>query len=111
MIRRPPRSTLFPYTTLFRSRSGRGRLLHGFVPRGAGRERVEISDAWELHARGELARFGEVFRGHVLEGGYGAEVRAAERTRNATGRVGDDRRVAIDGSGIQVSGDIQSEGR
>src|SRR2546421_8442084 len=25
MIRRPPRSTLFPYTTLFRSRSERGR--------------------------------------------------------------------------------------
>src|SRR3712207_8118790 len=24
MIRRPPRSTLFPYTTLFRSRQGRG---------------------------------------------------------------------------------------
>src|SRR2546426_1693363 len=24
MIRRPPRSTLFPYTTLFRSRIGRG---------------------------------------------------------------------------------------
>src|SRR5256885_6073403 len=24
MIRRPPRSTLFPYTTLFRSHSGRG---------------------------------------------------------------------------------------
>src|SRR3712207_7933842 len=24
MIRRPPRSTLFPYTTLFRSKSGRG---------------------------------------------------------------------------------------
>src|SRR2546430_3899978 len=31
MIRRPPRSTLFPYTTLFRSR-GRGR---GPVDRGA----------------------------------------------------------------------------
>src|SRR3712207_6863709 len=26
MIRRPPRSTLFPYTTLFRSLGGRGRL-------------------------------------------------------------------------------------
>src|SRR2546422_5964066 len=26
MIRRPPRSTLFPYTTLFRSRHGGGRL-------------------------------------------------------------------------------------
>src|SRR2546430_5752873 len=29
MIRRPPRSTLFPYTTLFRSQRARGRLLHG----------------------------------------------------------------------------------
>src|SRR5436189_4349514 len=27
MIRRPPRSTLFPYTTLFRSRPHRGRTL------------------------------------------------------------------------------------
>src|SRR2546422_7600042 len=27
MIRRPPRSTLFPYTTLFRSQSGRARCL------------------------------------------------------------------------------------
>src|SRR2546427_2739432 len=26
MIRRPPRSTLFPYTTLFRSRAGRRRV-------------------------------------------------------------------------------------
>src|SRR5258707_6035099 len=28
MIRRPPRSTLFPYTTLFRSRTDRPRCLH-----------------------------------------------------------------------------------
>src|SRR2546429_4448862 len=34
MIRRPPRSTLFPYTTLFRSGDGRGRRL---PPGGAGR--------------------------------------------------------------------------
>src|SRR5690349_23453514 len=27
MIRRPPRSTLFPYTTLFRSRRGKGSLV------------------------------------------------------------------------------------
>src|SRR3712207_8395031 len=33
MIRQPPRSTLFPYTTLFRSRPGR-------VPRRARRDRV-----------------------------------------------------------------------
>src|SRR5256885_12399436 len=35
MIRRPPRSTLFPYTTLFRSRlgvgPGGGQLVHFFV--------------------------------------------------------------------------------
>src|SRR2546430_4202935 len=29
MIRRPPRSTLFPYTTLFRSRSEHARRSHG----------------------------------------------------------------------------------
>src|SRR3712207_7891282 len=29
MIRRPPRSTLFPYTTLFRSRAGAARLRPG----------------------------------------------------------------------------------
>src|SRR2546427_5435207 len=43
MIRRPPRSTLFPYTTLFRSRAGRirfggaeivGLLPHAIVERG-----------------------------------------------------------------------------
>src|SRR2546422_6935352 len=48
MIRRPPRSTLFPYTTLFRSRSraavGRDRPRHGgseacwCVARGGGRQ-------------------------------------------------------------------------
>src|SRR5438046_10724181 len=36
MIRRPPRSTLFPYTTLFRSapRGGASRGLHGTSPQG-----------------------------------------------------------------------------
>src|SRR6266498_674807 len=38
MIRRPPRSTLFPYTTLFRSPPGRpGRTAARWVPRGGGR--------------------------------------------------------------------------
>src|SRR2546430_9167130 len=32
MIRRPPRSTLFPYTTLFRSRSSPDRRVRGAVP-------------------------------------------------------------------------------
>src|SRR2546427_1484972 len=33
MIRRPPRSTLFPYTTLFRSERGRSRVLRAHVVR------------------------------------------------------------------------------
>src|SRR3712207_8398170 len=35
MIRRPPRSTLFPYTTLFRSRRERSRTRTGGAPRRA----------------------------------------------------------------------------
>src|SRR2546429_6914750 len=34
MIRRPPRSTLFPYTTLFRSMAQRGRSNRGGATRG-----------------------------------------------------------------------------
>src|SRR2546426_3749949 len=34
MIRRPPRSTLFPYTTLFRSRNGHGASAGRCEPRG-----------------------------------------------------------------------------
>src|SRR5260370_24449195 len=52
MIRRPPRSTLFPYTTLFRSRSplcrGRGRRL-------ACRRRCGIGDVRGLIAVGPIA--------------------------------------------------------
>src|SRR3989454_3401827 len=44
MIRRPPRSTLFPYTTLFRSRE-RGRELLGRVdPRARAAERAGERD-------------------------------------------------------------------
>src|SRR5688500_19941908 len=34
MLRRPPRSTLFPYTTLFRSRAQAGRGAGGLADRG-----------------------------------------------------------------------------
>src|SRR5256885_12628252 len=51
MIRRPPRSTLFPYTTLFRSASGRRRLsqlmpldiLAQRFPQQRGKQLVRIS--------------------------------------------------------------------
>src|SRR2546430_13097781 len=55
MIRRPPRSTLFPYTTLFRSRSARGhprlapdhREVHGPEAEGLARARPhrDVGDA------------------------------------------------------------------
>src|SRR5256885_5187360 len=45
MIRRPPRSTLFPYTTLFRSDAGGGRAarrLQGRAARTPGRDLVGV---------------------------------------------------------------------
>src|SRR5260370_17766976 len=51
MIRRPPRSTLFPYTTLFRSRGERGCGTRG--PRSAGD--CDRSALHERAAEGESA--------------------------------------------------------
>src|SRR3712207_9381339 len=48
MIRRPPRSTLFPYTTLFRS--------PGFVQRGAGSVTV-VPGTSRVYGAGPLQRF------------------------------------------------------
>src|SRR2546425_11796111 len=67
MIRRPPRSTLFPYTTLFRSgesvQADEGaRPAHTEEP-GAGREQLRAPaqrDAWRHH--GPRARRGRVWR-------------------------------------------------
>src|SRR6266446_10412096 len=47
MIRRPPRSTLFPYTTLFRSRIGQGSVLD---PEADGAARVIAGDAVDAEA-------------------------------------------------------------
>src|SRR3712207_7521654 len=53
MIRRPPRSTLFPYTTLFRSAVPALRFLHWRVRREdlAGGDRREGGDARDVHDR------------------------------------------------------------
>src|SRR5687767_15213641 len=50
MIRRPPRSTLFPYTTLFRSRGNGARIRPGGAQDGARNLRREG------HLRGERLR-------------------------------------------------------
>src|SRR5256885_11920762 len=57
MIRRPPRSTLFPYTTLFRSRR-RARVSHGLVP-------VHVRDAG-LGARGSDRKSTRLNSSHLV---------------------------------------------
>src|SRR5256885_4287362 len=48
MIRRPPRSTLFPYTTLFRSLLERARHgVHDLVVQGPAVERMRVADHGE----------------------------------------------------------------
>src|SRR2546426_6684086 len=56
MIRRPPRSTLFPYTTLFRSLQGRHHLL------GLGARHPRI-----VHALNDEKRLRDLV--HVVQGG------------------------------------------
>src|SRR5437899_8370411 len=48
MIRRPPRSTLFPYTTLFRSHDGAALDMGGVVAGG-----IVRAQAWALTMRSE----------------------------------------------------------
>src|SRR5256886_7499182 len=56
MIRRPPRSTLFPYTTLFRSKScGVGRIVHW---RGQRRDIRHVVIAW-IQVVEKIEKFGE----------------------------------------------------
>src|SRR3712207_8547600 len=71
MIRRPPRSTLFPYTTLFRSHR-RGRARSGAGAGGAVRDDVAVpGEAWPRFARAAAAA-----RGVRAGGGRGGGARA-----------------------------------
>src|SRR3712207_8429212 len=63
MIRRPPRSTLFPYTTLFRSRSElRGRARHRVRGASAGRLPVPAGARVRDHDVGRGRRPGDLDR-------------------------------------------------
>src|SRR5438034_11748009 len=53
MIRRPPRSTLFPYTTLFRSRLENTAPIPGMAAIVAGRHRTDATFAAMLSTRSE----------------------------------------------------------
>src|SRR2546427_2321691 len=51
MIRRPPRSTLFPYTTLFRSHQRDQGFLHRLD-----QQRMDVGPRPQLHAAHEIAK-------------------------------------------------------
>src|SRR6266511_4690216 len=79
MIRRPPRSTLFPYTTLFRSavapgRGGRGRAWHRVVPPRRPRWARPRDRSLRRERAGEGAR--RRVRLHPREGGGAARALA-----------------------------------
>src|SRR2546430_3580094 len=73
MIRRPPRSTLFPYTTLFRS-SGKSRFALGYARRlGARRAFVATAEGLDEEMRERIAR-------HRQERGDSFATRSEEHT-------------------------------
>src|SRR5690348_18374041 len=104
MIRRPPRSTLFPYTTLFRSGEGDGvagvggpRLrLRGDGGRDVGRRRVG----------GDLDRVGECVRGEAGEAGELERLQCDRVVARLRGRAREDGRgglVATAGAAVRVT--------
>src|SRR3712207_7043471 len=80
MIRRPPRSTLFPYTTLFRSLRAQRPLAAG---RGAGAVRRQ---AHRLAQRPRLSRRATGMRGADLHPARGGRERSEEHTSELQSR-------------------------
>src|SRR2546422_8881858 len=79
MIRRPPRSTLFPYTTLFRSEraaAGATRCAHRREPHVPLRRRsLPFSDRWYWRSGGLEPTGGRAWAAAQLERGTGAVAR------------------------------------
>src|SRR3712207_6955734 len=86
MIRRPPRSTLFPYTTLFRSRRPR-RPAGGGGPRRGGRE-GRLGGVLRVGPPA-VRRSGDRDRGRVdvLRGGRDAEDRKSTRLNSSHANI------------------------
>src|SRR2546425_8401372 len=75
MIRRPPRSTLFPYTTLFRSRIGRFRWATNVTVDGQA-----ATMTFNLQGGGRIAfgHDGAYFMGFWLRGAFRSEEHTSE---------------------------------
>src|SRR3712207_7463623 len=76
MIRRPPRSTLFPYTTLFRSGH------HGIGTRGGGLAEV-VTEKWQLQEVGDHEQYASC---RVSQTAPPHEVRSEEHTSELQSR-------------------------
>src|SRR5256712_7782520 len=91
MIRRPPRSTLFPYTTLFRSGLRKGGHSHGLDPKVETRRRDR-----QCRNQGELGN--ECIR-RTAQG-------AARRKRRENGEIGREGRSEEHTSELQSRSDL-----
>src|SRR5258708_14009467 len=107
MIRRPPRSTLFPYTTLFRSLLGLEAEQHTFtIPFLFNEDRIaffeeETAIRWEMYRTGGTTRASRGF------GGCLQEVEAF--TQAAQGRVWHQRAYTSLCMSYQLQGSISTD--
>src|SRR5260370_39228758 len=97
MIRRPPRSTLFPYTTLFRSKSVDDAVLQGLARLGKRRDEVEITVLQEPS------------RGAFGIGNKEARVRVSVRPTNASAIITPQMADAILGPDVDMYEEEEGE--
>src|SRR3712207_7925164 len=81
MIRRPPRSTLFPYTTLFRSAGGGGELRARGAVKGPDQVVPGLVGGGRVEERARLGGADELFRA-----GGGGAIRSEEHTSELQSR-------------------------
>src|SRR5438067_4464146 len=83
MTRRPPRSTLFPYTTLFRSRVGRAGAPRAGLPRPGGHDRENnginsVQKRVVVHGRVQSVFFRDTTRRQASSRGVRSEEHTSE---------------------------------
>src|SRR2546426_7235397 len=86
MIRRPPRSTLFPYTTLFRSHQRRGRKV--------GRETFHVVHPRDLHRK---------YFGHAVPADEAPEPHRQRRAGKRRDLHGDRKSTRLNSSHLVIS--------
>src|SRR5258707_15076135 len=109
MIRRPPRSTLFPYTTLFRSQSvrrapvgcARRRRPPGFGASKPQHERVAVAGQGRAVQLGELARDGQ---SESRAGRFWSGLDLAEFLEDALAVLGGDARAVVADADLSALG-------